>query len=137
VRSIPLPILLLGALVVARLALAQWWLIADDGVVDTESGRHLQFAWNHHAAIANGDSFSLLGSPTEYPPLLHLAGVIGAAVAGLDVESFIGAQSLLFIPALAIGATERGAWRTGGPRACSRPFSPSARRWRCPSSTCT
>lgn len=107
-RSIPLPILLLGALVVARLALAQWWLIADDGVVDTESGRHLQFAWDHHAAIANGDTFSLLGSPTEYPPLLHLAGVVGAAIAGLDVESFIGAQSLLFIPALAIGCYGAG-----------------------------
>ena len=107
-RSVPLPLLLLGVLIVARLALAEWWLLVDDGVVDTESGRHLQQSWDAYAAMGDGEPFALLGSATEYPPLLHLVGVIGAAIGGLDVESFIGAQDLVFVPALAIGCYGAG-----------------------------
>jgi 4-amino-4-deoxy-L-arabinose transferase-like glycosyltransferase len=108
VRSIPVPVLLLGVLIFARLAIAEWWLIVDDGVVDTESGRHLQMAWNAYVAMGDGAPLALLDSPTEYPPLLHFVGIVGAAVAGLDVESFIGAQDLVFIPALAIGCYGAG-----------------------------
>jgi 4-amino-4-deoxy-L-arabinose transferase-like glycosyltransferase len=107
-RSIPLPLLLLGLLIVARLALAEWWLLADDGVVDTESGRHLQQAWDAYVAIGNGEPFALLESATAYPPLLHGIGAIGAVIGGLDVESFIGAQDLVFVPALAIGCYGAG-----------------------------
>ena len=102
-RAIPVPVALLAVLILARLALAEWWLIADDGVVDSESGRHLMMAWNAYTAMSQGDVLVLFGSPTEYPPLLHGLGAAGAAVAGLDVESFIAAQDLVCIPALAIG----------------------------------
>jgi 4-amino-4-deoxy-L-arabinose transferase-like glycosyltransferase len=108
VRAVPLPLLLLGVLILARLALAEWWLLADDGVVDTESGRHLQRAWDAFNAMKGGDTFALLDRATEYPPLLHLVGIAGAAVGGLDVESFIGAQDLVFVPALAIGCYGAG-----------------------------
>ena len=107
-RSVPLPLLLLGGLIVARLAIAEWWLVVDDGVVDTESGRHLQRAWDAYVAMGNGEPLALLDRATEYPPLLHLVGVIGAAIGGLDVESFIGAQDLVFVPALAIGCYGAG-----------------------------
>jgi hypothetical protein len=107
-RSIPLQLLLLGGLIVARLAIAEWWLIADDGVADTESGRHLQRAWDAYVRMGDGDVFALLDRATEYPPLLHLVGIAGAAVGGLDVESFIGAQDLVFVPALAIGCYGAG-----------------------------
>ncbi len=107
-RSVPLPLLLLGVLIVARLALAEWWLIVDDGVVDTESGRHLQRAWDAYVAMGDGEPLALLDSATEYPPLLHLVGLVGAAIGGLDVESFIGAQDLVFVPALALGCYGAG-----------------------------
>ncbi|MGH2947794.1 MAG: ArnT family glycosyltransferase [Solirubrobacteraceae bacterium] len=107
-RSIPLPLLLLGGVILARLALAGWWLWVDDGVVDTESGRHLQRSWDAYLAMDGGDMLTLLDRPTEYPPLLHFVGDVGAAIGGLDVESFIGAQDLVFIPALAIGCYGAG-----------------------------
>lgn len=112
-RSVSVTLVLLGALVVARLALAEWWLIADDGVVDTESGRHLQRSWDAYVAMGDGNPLALFDSATEYPPLLHFVGVVGAAVAGLDVESFIGAQDLVFIPALAIGCYGAGSLAYG------------------------
>jgi len=110
---VPLPLLLLAGLILARLALGEWWLIADDGVVDTESGRHLQRAWDAYVAMGDGRPFALLDSATEYPPLLHLVGLTGAAIAGLDVESFIGAQDLVFVPALAIGCYGAGSLAYG------------------------
>jgi 4-amino-4-deoxy-L-arabinose transferase-like glycosyltransferase len=102
-RAIPVPVLVLGGLILARLALAEWWLLVDEGVVDTESGRHLQRAWDAYSLMGQGHTFFLFSSPTEYPPLQYLVGDLGARIAGLDVESFIGAQDLFFIPALAIG----------------------------------
>ena len=102
------PLLLLGALIVARLALAEWWLVVDDGVVDTESGRHLMMAWNAYVAMSGGDELALFRSATEYPPLLHGLGIAGAAIGGLDVESFIAAQDLVCVPALAIGCYGAG-----------------------------
>ncbi len=108
VRAIPVPLLMLGGLILARLALAGWWLIADEGVVDTESGRHLQMAWDGYRAIGDGDLLYLFDSPTDYPPLLHLVGIAGAALGGLAADSFMGAQDLVFVPALAIGAYGAG-----------------------------
>jgi 4-amino-4-deoxy-L-arabinose transferase-like glycosyltransferase len=108
VRSIPLPLLLLGALILARLLLAEVWLLIDEGVVDTESGRHLQRAWDAYLAMGHGTPFALFQNGTEYPPLMYLTGARGALVGGLDVESFIGAQDLFFVPALAIGVYGAG-----------------------------
>jgi 4-amino-4-deoxy-L-arabinose transferase-like glycosyltransferase len=105
VRSIPLPILLLAGLILARLAVAGWWLAVDGGVVDTESGRHLQMAWNAYWAIDSGQDslFILFDRATEYPPLLHFLGVVGSIINGVSVDSMIAAQDLVCIPALAIG----------------------------------
>src|SRR5918996_1461361 len=55
-RSLPLPLLLLGGLIVARLAIAEWWLIVQDGVADTESSRHLQRAWDAYVRMGDGDT---------------------------------------------------------------------------------
>jgi 4-amino-4-deoxy-L-arabinose transferase-like glycosyltransferase len=107
-RAISLPLALLAALVLARLAVSAWWLIVDEGVLDTESGRHLQRAWDGYVAMGNGDLLHFFKSPTEYPPLLYLIGNLGALVGGLDVESFLGAQDLLMLPALAIGCYGAG-----------------------------
>jgi 4-amino-4-deoxy-L-arabinose transferase-like glycosyltransferase len=102
-RAIPLPILLLGALILVRLAIAAWWLAVDHSVFDTESSRHLQRAWDGYSAMQAGDAFALFKSPTEYPPLLYLVGSLGAWVGGKGIDSFVGAQDLFFVPALAIG----------------------------------
>lgn len=109
VRSLPLPILLLGALILARLALAAWWLAVDAGVMDTESARHLQMTWNAAWAIRDGDDVLIFfGAATEYPPLLHLLGYAGSVIGGLNVDSMVAAQDVVFIPALAIGCYGAG-----------------------------
>lgn len=106
-HAIPLPLALLGALILARLALAGWWLITDDGVVDTESGRHLQRAWDGY--VATGDhAFWFFQAATDYPPLHYLVGAIGALVGGLSADSFMAAQDLFMIPALALGCYGAG-----------------------------
>lgn len=102
-RTLPLPVLLLGGLILARLALAGWWIAVDHSVFDTESGRHLQRAWDGYSLMGQGHPWTLFESPTEYPPLLYLIAALGALVGGLSVDSIVGAQDLFLIPALAIG----------------------------------
>jgi 4-amino-4-deoxy-L-arabinose transferase-like glycosyltransferase len=101
-QSVPTPLLLLAALVVARLALAGWWLAVDDGVVDTESGRHMQRAWDNYV-LMDTDLLAPFREGTEYPPLLYLIGALGAAVGGLSADSFRVAQDIFLVPALALG----------------------------------
>jgi 4-amino-4-deoxy-L-arabinose transferase-like glycosyltransferase len=101
-RSVPLPLLLLAGLVLARLALAGWWLAVDGGVVDVESGRHMQRAWDNYN-LMGGDLLAPFRESTDYPPLLYLIGALGAAVGGLSVDSLIAAQDVFLVPALAVG----------------------------------
>jgi 4-amino-4-deoxy-L-arabinose transferase-like glycosyltransferase len=102
-RSIPLPILLLGLLILARLALAGWWLATDSGVLDTESGRHVQRAWDGFNAMRNGDALWFFGDGTEYPPLLYVIASAGAVLGGLHVDALVAAQDVFAIPALGLG----------------------------------
>jgi Dolichyl-phosphate-mannose-protein mannosyltransferase len=102
-RSVPLPVAILAGLILARLALAGWWLAVDHSVFDTESSRHLQRAWDGYSLMSQGDTWAFFKQGTEYPPLLYLAGALGSLVGGLSIDSLVGAQDLFFIPALAIG----------------------------------
>jgi 4-amino-4-deoxy-L-arabinose transferase-like glycosyltransferase len=101
-KSVPVPVLLLAGLVLARLAIGAWWLAVDDGVVDTESGRHLQRAWDTYV-LMDGDLLAAFRESTDYPPLLYLIGALGAAVGGLSADSFMAAQDVFLVPALAVG----------------------------------
>jgi 4-amino-4-deoxy-L-arabinose transferase-like glycosyltransferase len=107
-RSVPLPVAILGGLILARLALAGWWLAVDHSVFDTESGRHLQRAWDGYSLMSDGDTFALFKTGTEYPPLLYMVGALGSLVGGLSIDSIVGAQDLFLIPALAIGCYGAG-----------------------------
>jgi Dolichyl-phosphate-mannose-protein mannosyltransferase len=102
-RDVPWPIALLGLVILARLALAGWWLISDSGMADTESGRHMQRAWDGYVAMGNGHPFAFFASSTDYPPVHYLVASLGALVGGLGPDSFVGAQDVVFVPALAIG----------------------------------
>lgn len=101
-KSVPVPVLLLAGLVLARLAIGAWWLAVDDGVGDTESGRHLQRAWDTYV-LMDGDLLAAFRESTDYPPLLYLIGALGAAVGGLSADSFMAAQDVFLVPALAVG----------------------------------
>jgi 4-amino-4-deoxy-L-arabinose transferase-like glycosyltransferase len=101
-KSVPLPVLLLAGLVVARLALATWWLAVDEGIVDTESGRHLQRAWDNYV-LMDTDLLAAFRQSTDYPPMLYLIGALGAAVGGLSADSLVAAQDVFLVPALAVG----------------------------------
>src|SRR5690348_4106337 len=101
-RALPLPLVALGGLILLRLALAAWWIAADHNVLDTESGRHAQRTWD--GFVAMGDhAFYLFGPPTDYPPLHYLVGALGGLIGGLSADSFMAAQDVFMIPALAIG----------------------------------
>jgi 4-amino-4-deoxy-L-arabinose transferase-like glycosyltransferase len=102
-RSVPLPIAILGGLILARLALAGWWLAVDHSVFDTESSRHLQRLWDGYSLMQHGDPLAFFKAPTEYPPLLYLVASAGALIGGLGIDSAVFAQDLVFVPALAIG----------------------------------
>lgn len=103
VRSVPWPVLVLGGLILARLGLAAWWLAVDSGVLDTESGRHVQRAWDGYNAMAAGDTFAFFKTPTEYPPLHYLVASAGALIGGLHADSLVAAQDVFAIPALTLG----------------------------------
>ncbi len=106
-------LLALGALILARVALAGWWLATDARVTDNESSRHLALAWDLLDGMAAGDLLRGFEAGNLYPPLHHLIGVAGLELFGADPDASMLMQSLVVIPAFAIGVYGVGATAYG------------------------
>src|SRR3954449_9782017 len=103
VRNVDPTVVLSALLVLAFLAITAWWLSVDRRVPDFDNGRHLFFAFNVHDEFEAGHVAYPFTHFTNYPPLVHIVGAIGAFVGGFRVAPPILAQNLVFVPLLAAG----------------------------------
>jgi 4-amino-4-deoxy-L-arabinose transferase-like glycosyltransferase len=105
-----------GAVVLASIALTAWWLSVDRGVPYNDAAQHLVFAFGFHDGIAEGHLVYLLEYPSLYPPATYLLGGLAAFVGGVQVTTPIFAQSIVYVPLLALACYRIGRM-TGGPSA--------------------
>jgi hypothetical protein len=92
-----------AALLVAFLGIAVWWVSVDTRVVNADTARHLQLAFDLDRDIRAGDLGAFLTQSSVYPPLVHLVGAVSTLVGGFGVRGPILAQDLVFVPLLVLG----------------------------------
>ena len=78
------------------------WLAADERVPDFDTGRHLYTSFGYFDRLGDGD-LGVLTDYNVYPPLVHLVGALGVWIGGVNDDSAILAQNVVFVPALALG----------------------------------
>lgn len=105
--------LLAAGAALAFIAISAWWVFDDTRVPNGDAGRHMVIAWNYLQALGDGHLSAPLKSALViddefYPPVVHLVGVAGAAVAGYDERSLMLADNLVFVPLLALGTYGAG-----------------------------
>lgn len=101
------------ALVVAGLSLgfiliSAWWVAVDERIPNGDNGKHIVHALNYWDEFQAGHWLSPLFEYTQYPPLVHVVGALGALVGGADVDTVILAENLVFVPLLALGVYKTG-----------------------------
>lgn len=93
----------------AFIALSAWWTSVDSSIPDGDNGRHLLDAAGYYFdGLKTGHPLYLLLAWTQYPPLAHVVGAIGAVIAGPGIQTFVMSSNLLFVPLLAAGAYGAG-----------------------------
>ena len=108
------PALVAAATVLLLLALVGWWHAVDGQPPDFDSGKHLLHAWAYTDSFEAGDLTAPLTEFTQYPPLAHVVGALGALVGGVEVASTILAAAFVFLPLLGLGMYRAGRI-VGGP----------------------
>ena len=108
------PALVAAATVLLLLALVGWWHAVDGQPPDFDSGKHLLHAWAYTDSFEAGDLTAPLTEFTQYPPLAHVVGALGALVGGVEVASTVLAAAFVFLPLLGLGMYRAGRI-VGGP----------------------
>lgn len=103
-RRAPSPWALVTAgVVLAYLGLGLWWSIANSGLPSADSAAHIDISLTYRDAITHGNPWLWFSSFDIYAPLVHLVGIVVAAVAGVHIGAFVFGGDLLFVPLLALG----------------------------------
>jgi 4-amino-4-deoxy-L-arabinose transferase-like glycosyltransferase len=91
------------------LALTGWWLAVDSSAPDFDHARHLFIALGDYNAFRHGNQSYWLTTYTQYPPLVHLVGVLADYLRGhVSVDTPTLLENLVFIPLLALGCYGTG-----------------------------
>lgn len=90
------------------LAISMWWFAADTRMPNGDNGKHLNFAFQYYDRMRDGAPFAFFTDWTQYPPLVHLVGVLGIAVGGLGITQVGIAENLVFVPMLVLGCYGAG-----------------------------
>ncbi|HWT94231.1 MAG TPA: glycosyltransferase family 39 protein [Solirubrobacteraceae bacterium] len=86
------------------LILNLWWVSVDQRVPNGDSGKHLNTSLGYLERFEDGQRIAWFWLWTEYPPLVHLVGMLGAALSSGDrIIGALFAQNLIFFPLLALG----------------------------------
>jgi hypothetical protein len=89
-------------------AISAWWLSVDYRVPNGDSGKHMMFALGASDALAHGDLARPFTVYTQYPPLLHVVGGLGALVGGFSPTALVLTENLVFVPLLCAGCYGAG-----------------------------
>lgn len=100
--------LIVAGITVMFLSISAWWLSVDTRLPDGDHSKHIVHAFGYLDQFRDGHWLSPILLWTEYPPLVHVVGAVGAAVGGASVSSVVLAENLVFVPLLAIGCYQVG-----------------------------
>lgn len=86
------------------LALNLWWATVDQRVPNGDNGKHLNTTLGYLERFESGQRIAWFWLWTEYPPLVHVVGMLGAALSSGDrIIGALFAENLVFFPLLALG----------------------------------
>ncbi len=85
------------------IALTVWWLSAAHSVPYGDNAQHLATVLRDYDFARAGDPLRIFSFPSYYPPLTFLVGVAGMLIGGIGVAGPVIAQSLVYVPLLALG----------------------------------
>jgi 4-amino-4-deoxy-L-arabinose transferase-like glycosyltransferase len=111
-RTTPRPALTPGlgaaALCLLFIAASARFVALDERVPDFDTGKHLLHSFNYASALRSGDLVGPFEIFTDYPPVGHLVGALGALVGGDTHGAPILALNLIFVPLLVLSVYRAG-----------------------------
>jgi hypothetical protein len=90
------------------LGISIWWFTVDSRMPNGDNGKHLTLAFGYYDRIQSGAPLAPFTDWHQYPPLVHLVGVLGIAIAGVGVTQAGIAENLVFVPMLVLGCYGAG-----------------------------
>jgi 4-amino-4-deoxy-L-arabinose transferase-like glycosyltransferase len=94
--------------VAAFIAITCWWLSQDRSVPIYDAGYHLLTAVEYHNMLQAGDVVGVITHQIVYPPLVHVVGALAMFLGGVNVDTPIIADNVLFVSLLALGCYQTG-----------------------------
>lgn len=85
-----------------------WWFAVDTRMPNGDNAKHLILAFGYYDRIHSGAPLAAFTDWHQYPPLVHLVGVLGASVAGVGITQAGIAENLVFVPLLVLGCYGAG-----------------------------
>jgi 4-amino-4-deoxy-L-arabinose transferase-like glycosyltransferase len=96
------------AATIAFVALTCWWLTQDRSIPIYDAGDHLETAFVFHRMLASGNLLGPFNFESPYPPFALLIGALSVFVGGVNVNSPIIGENLVFVPLLTLGCYQTG-----------------------------
>jgi hypothetical protein len=97
--------LLVGLLFVG---ISIWWFAVDTRMPNGDNAKHLIIAFGYYDRMHGGALLAPFTDWHQYPPLVHLVGVLGATIGGVGVTQAGIAENLVFVPMLVLGCYGAG-----------------------------
>jgi Dolichyl-phosphate-mannose-protein mannosyltransferase len=85
-----------------------WWFSVDTRMPNGDNAKHLILAFGYYDRIHTGALLAPFTDWHQYPPLVHLVGVLGATIGGVGVTQAGIAENLVFVPMLVLGCYGAG-----------------------------
>ena len=90
-------------LALAFIAISAWWLAVDDRLPNSDSGKHLFFAFSYSDMLQAHNWLQPFLTWNQYPPGVHMVGAVSSWLFGISADRAVFAENLVFVPLLAIG----------------------------------
>ena len=90
------------------LGISIWWFAVDTRMPNGDNAKHLNLAFGYYDRIRSGAPLAPFTDWNQYPPLVHIVGVVATAVAGVGVVQAGIAENLVFVPMLVLGCYGAG-----------------------------
>ncbi|HEX7290358.1 MAG TPA: hypothetical protein VF250_04440, partial [Conexibacter sp.] len=92
----------------AFIAVTYWWISQDRGVPFADAGSHLYTAIAYHDLLNDGDLDAFFQRSGYYPPATFVTGALATFVTGVNADSPIIGENLIYVSLLALGCYGAG-----------------------------